>query len=220
MSEGYKPSGRGVEYLSALSAFLWLSEGCKPSDTRVEWLRHSGLAEWMLCLWVRCWLGRGGTCPRRYVRGLQTLGEMCGVPIGTLLDCGDIRGLQTLGYSCGVASPLCLRRVGRVCLRAWLACGVVRCVLAGVSEGCEDPREMCGVPIGTLLWSGYIRGLRTLGYSCGVASPLCFWRIACACGGGRVERLRHYGLAGGCQPCGCVSPLACPRVARILGWRV
>ncbi len=107
--------------------------------------------------------GRGRACPRRYVRGLQTL-----------------------GYSCGVASPLCLRRVAcplwgwlshsglRWCasaLRAWLACA--QCgVSPQVCPRVTNPREWCGVPVGTLPWSGYIRGLQTLGYSCGVVSPL------------------------------------------------
>ncbi len=118
-----------------------------------------------------------------------------GVPIGTLPSSVSIRGLQTLGYSCGVVSPLCLRRVGvpcglrlplvwwRVSLLVGVWRGVARCrrvrVPAGVSEGCEDPRGMCGVPIGTLLSSVSIRGLQTLGYSCGVASPLCLLRVAC-----------------------------------------
>ncbi len=95
-------------------------------------------------------------------------------------------------------------------------------VPASVSEGREDPREWCGVPIGTLPSSGSIRGLQTLGYSCGVASPLCLRRVECAC----VVRLP---LAGGVSACwwgygvvwrgagGCVSPLSCPRVARTLG---
>ncbi len=85
--------GWRVEYLSALSRGVATSEGCKPSATRVEWFHHSCLLRVASALL---------SCPR--VSG--TLGEMCGVPVGTLLDSGDIRGLQTLGYSCGVVSPL------------------------------------------------------------------------------------------------------------------
>ncbi len=142
---------------------------------------------------------------------------MCGVPIGTLPWSGLIRGLQTLGYSCGVASPLCLRRAtcplrkwlrhyalrvgvpcrGGGCLwSAWLAWTWCGRVPAGVSEGREGPREWCGVPIGTLPWSGLIRGLQTLGYSCGVASPLCLRRATCPLWGW----LRHS-ASGGWRVC-------------------
>ncbi len=64
---------------------------------------------------------------------------------------------------------------------------------AGRSGGCgvspqacprvTNPRGYSGVPIGTLtLWSASFRGLQTLGYSCGVVSPLCLRREADACG--------------------------------------
>ncbi len=76
---------------------------------------------------------------------------------------------------------------------------------------------MCGVPVGTLLWSGFIRGLQTLGYFCGVASPLCLpagrplagvalplWTVGCIClrGAERVWSIGE-GLAW-CFPVGCV----------------
>ncbi len=51
-------------------------------------------------------------------------------------------------------------------------CPLFSHVPAGVSEGLGDPRGMCGVPIGTLRFLVVIRGLQTLGYSCGVAPPL------------------------------------------------
>ncbi len=107
------------------------SRGLQPSVTRMEWLRHSGLA---------------GGCALR----------------GVCLPAGG----------------------AGVC--------VVRGVTCGVSEGREDPRGKCGVPIGTLLWSGLIRGLQTLGYSCGVASPL--W--PCGVMHPLRERLRRYALRG------------------------
>ncbi len=111
-------------------------------------------------------------------------------------------------------------------------CPLFSHVPAGVSEGRGDPRGMCGVPIGTLRFLVAIRGLQTLGYSCGVAPPLLplaggvssalrAW-LACAW---RAPACRVRGSQG---PPGDVwstcrhSPLSCgyPRVTnpRLLLW--
>ncbi len=107
-------------------------------------------------------------------------------------------GFATRPLAGGVSSALRALLAWAWCVPAW--CGRAT---AGVSEGLGDPRGMCGVPIGTLTWSGLIRGLQTLGYSCGVASPL----LPC---GRRVPAGLAWAWWG-------VPRLACPRVSGTLG---
>ncbi len=75
----------------------------------------------------------------------------------------------------------CLLRVGCPlrCGRGWRGCGVSPPACPRVT----NPRVMCGVPVGTLTWSGLIRG------SQGPSATL-------------VEWLRHSCLAGVERPCG------------------
>ncbi len=73
-----------------------------------------------------------------------------------------------------------------------------------------NPREMCGVPIGTLTLSCLIRGLQPPGYSCGVVSPLLPDGVrGCLRGEGisGCPRRRIRGLRTPGYSCGVVSPL-------------
>ncbi len=151
-----------------------MPEGYKPSWDVWSTYRHSPVE----------WLNPRVTNPRLLVWS----------GFATLPPAGDVSSAE-------VASPLCLAGgcalQGGGCLwSAWLAWTWCGRVPAGVSEGREGPREWCGVPIGTLPWSGLIRGLQTLGYSCGVASPLCLRRATCPLWGW----LRHS-ASGGWRVC-------------------
>ncbi len=185
-----------------------------PSATRVEWLRHSGLRAGCPLRCGRCWLGRGvslrgGACHGWRVRGSRgPSGDVWSTCRHSPVERLNPRvtnprllvwsGFATRPLAGGVSSALRALLAWAWCVPAW--CGRAT---AGVSEGLGDPRGMCGVPIGTLTWSGLIRGLQTLGYSCGVASPL----LPC---GRRVPAGLAWAWWG-------VPRLACPRVSGTLG---
>ncbi len=161
----------------------------------------------------RAFLRTSVSCPR-----VTNPRVACGVPIGTLRTCEPVRGSQ------GPSDTLVewLRHSGlrgRVERLRHSACGGwllpaggagVWYVPAGLSEGYKPSGEVWS----TYRHSPYLRACprvaRTLGYSCGVASPLCL-RVACLPAGGVPLWTGFatfpcgYGVClwrGACQPAG------------------
>ncbi len=151
--------------------------------------RHSCLLRAWRVLCTAVVAGVGVVCLRLSCPRVTNSRVACGVPIGTLTWSGLIRGSQ--GPSVTLVEWLrhsCLLRAGCPlhCGRGWRGCGVSPLV---VSEGYK--------PSGGV-WSTYRhshvewpnpRVAGTLGYSCGVASPL----LPC----GRGVSLRSAGVCAG-----------------------
>ncbi len=175
--------GRCVEYLSALSAFLWLSEGCKPSVTRVEWLRHSCLLRVMCPLHF----GRGW-----HVRGVPPLAVSEGRE--TLVRCVEylsaLSAFLWLSEGCK-PSDTRMEWLHHSCLQ-W-ACPLRGAALSLCLAGVACP---CGVrlpPAGgvSARWRGMVwRGLRGFGVWQAVCVPAVG---ACRCGVSPLgaERVTH-----------------------------
>ncbi len=181
------------------------------------------------------------------IRGLQTLGYSCGVvsPLCLRRDASACRVRDVLAGVSGGYKPsgdvwstcrhshACLPnpRVTNPRLLVWsgfttLPDGVRGCLRCGMSSlacpGVTNPREMCGVPVGTLTLACLIRGLQTLGYSCGVVSPLCLPAGCVSAGlseGRRDSRLLVWSGFAALPPAGvfaCGAGCPCRRGASAL----